>query len=116
MAIEILKGILMNWAEHAIRELKDGREVLITPKGNSMQPKIESGAEVILCPIADPNLLEVGDIVLVSLGRGVFLHLISATEKNRIQISNNKGHVNGWVPRTAVYGRAIYINNHPKQK
>ena len=81
-----------------------------------MSPKVESGAEVVLSPIADASLLQTGDIVLVAIGRKVYLHLISAADKNRVQISNNQGHVNGWVGRQSVYGRAVYINNQPENK
>lgn len=106
--------IAVHWATHAIEELKAGRQVVITPKGNSMQPKVVSGAEVTLAPIEDIATLEKGDIVLVSVGRDIYLHLITAVDKNRVQISNNKGHVNGWVMKKDVFGRAIAINNHVK--
>ena len=102
------------WADHAIQELDAGREVIVKPRGNSMQPKVESGAEVTLTPIDDPDTLTRGDVVLVHVGRDVYLHLISAVNKDRVQISNNHGHVNGWVSKDAVYGKAIHINNHPK--
>ena len=103
--------ISTHWASQAIEDLKAGKQTTIYPKGNSMQPRIESGAEVILEPIADPESLQKGDVVLVSMGRDIYLHLVSAVEKNRVQISNNKGRVNGWIMKKNVYGRAVTINN-----
>lgn len=104
----------VNWSDFAVTELQAGRMVTISPRGNSMTPKIESGAVVTLEPIIDVEVLEKNDIVLVSIGQTVYLHLISAMEKDRIQISNNHGHVNGWTSKNKVYGRVININNHPK--
>lgn len=106
----------VNWSDFAVTELQSGRGVTITPKGNSMTPRIESGAEVTLEPIVDPDSLEKGDAVLVSIGRTVYLHLISAIEKDRVQISNNHGHVNGWTSKSKVYGKVVQIDNHPKSK
>lgn len=104
--------ISMHWASQAIDDLKAGKEAVVHPKGNSMQPKVVSGAEVTLAPINDPNTLVKGDIVLVSVGRNIYLHLVTAVDKNRVQISNNRGHINGWVMKKDVYGRAVSINNN----
>lgn len=103
--------ITMHWATQAIEDLKNGKQATIHPKGNSMQPKVESGAEVVLEPIADLESLAKGDVVLVSVGRDIYLHLITAVDKSRVQISNNKGRVNGWINKKNVYGRAIKIDN-----
>lgn len=104
--------IAMHWATKAIEDLQAGKQAIIHPKGNSMQPKVVSGAEVTLEPINDASVLNKDDIVLVSVGRNIYLHLITALDKDRVQISNNKGRVNGWVMKKNVYGRAISINNH----
>ncbi|HVI42693.1 MAG TPA: hypothetical protein VM577_18795 [Anaerovoracaceae bacterium] len=106
--------IAMHWATKAIEDLQAGKQAVIHPKGNSMQPKVVSGAEVTLEPVTDPNTLVKGDIVLVSVARNIYLHLVTAVDKNRVQISNNKGHVNGWVMKKDVYGRAVSINNTVK--
>lgn len=105
---------MTNWADHAIEELDSGRQVTIFPRGNSMSPKIESGAEVTLEPIEDMDSLRKGDVVLVKMGQTVYLHLINALNKERVQIANNQGYVNGWTDKENVYGRAIQINNNPK--
>ncbi len=101
----------MKWFDFPISELQAGRTVTIFPKGNSMTPKIESGAEVILEPITDYDSLKKNEIVLVSIGKAIYLHLITSIDKNRVQISNNHGHVNGWATKNKVFGRVIYINN-----
>lgn len=102
----------MKWFDFPISELQAGRTVTIFPKGNSMTPKIESGAEVTLEPITDYDSLKNGEIVLVSIGRTVYLHLITSVDKDRVQISNNHGHVNGWTSKNKVFGRVIAVNNN----
>ncbi len=106
---------MSGWADHAIAELDGGRQVTIYPKGNSMSPKIESGAAVTLVPVDDTDSLKKGEIVLVSMGRTVYLHLISAINKDSVQISNNQGNINGWTSKENVYGRVIAINNTPNE-
>lgn len=84
--------------------------VVIKPKGNSMTPLIKSGQEVLLVPKGHhlaPLHWRIGDIVLVKVKGSVYLHKISAIDGNRIQISNNHGHVNGWTTFDKVYGVAI---------
>ena len=76
-----------------------------------MVPKVMSGAHVTLRPNTSPNTLKAGDVVLVKVRGRVYLHLISATDPRRVQISNNKGRVNGWVPRSSVFGVATNIIN-----
>jgi hypothetical protein len=101
----------MSWADRAIEELRGGRETWIRPHGNSMRPKVLSGARVRVAPIEDPSSLARGEIVLVKVNGNVYLHLVSAADNARVQISNNRGRVNGWVARGAVYGRAVEIDN-----
>lgn len=101
----------MSWAAHAIKELQAGKNAIVKPRGNSMKPKVVSGARVELAPNKNPEALAVGDIVLVKVSGNVYLHLVSAADKDRVQISNNRGHVNGWVSRAKVYGRAVNIDN-----
>lgn len=100
----------MNWASFAIEKLKLGQQTIIYPKGNSMLPKVISGAEVTLEPVNNIEL-QVGDIVLVSIGRAVYLHLIVAIKDNQYLIANNKGKNNGWTNKEHIYGRAFKINN-----
>jgi hypothetical protein len=101
----------MSWAAHAKAELSAGRPVTVRPRGGSMHPKVRSGAEVDLAPISDPASLKVGDIVLVRVAGNDYLHLISAADAKRVQISNNRGRINGWVPRDKVFGLAVAVRN-----
>lgn len=70
-----------------------------------MTPRIKSGQEVTISPVGDANLT-VGMVVLSKVKGRHFLHLISAIDVDRVQISNNHGHVNGWTHRNRVYGIA----------
>ena len=65
-----------------------------------MVPLIRSKQLVKVAPV-DPARLEVGDIVLVRVAGTTYLHLVSALDpaRGRIQISNNRGRVNGWTGR-----------------
>lgn len=103
--------MIKKWFDLPIAELQNGKNVTIYPKGNSMTPKIESGAKVTLEPIADITSIKRGDIVLSRVGSNVYLHLVTAVDKYRVQISNNHGHVNGWTSKDKVYGRVISVEN-----
>lgn len=86
-----------------IRErLAAGEEVVLHPSGNSMTPRIKSKQEITLIPI---DRIQVGDVVLAKVRGNHYIHLISAIDKDRVQISNNHGWVNGWTKRDKVYGR-----------
>lgn len=105
----------MNWASHAIELLQRGEPAVIHPTGNSMQPRVRSGAKVTLVPYLPEENPTVDSIVLVKCKGRVYLHLIKAIrgpEGNRsYQIGNNHGGINGWVSRSAIYGRAVDIQN-----
>lgn len=108
-----------SWASAAIETLQAGNAAVINPKGNSMQPKVKSGATVTVSPLEDdePNP---GDVVLVKVGGRVYLHLVKAVRgrgsDEQYQIANNKGRINGWVSRSAVYGIATHIDNRNRKK
>lgn len=95
----------MSWARYAIKQLQAGKAVSVRASGNSMIPRIKSGTIVEIGPVSF-NDLKKGDVVLVRLKGRDYLHLISAIDGDRVQISNNHGHVNGWARRTAIYGKA----------
>jgi hypothetical protein len=94
-----------------IPKLLAGETIQIRPHGNSMAGKIDSGQLVTIEPIKDNDLLAVGDIVLSKVNGKVYLHLISAIQSNRLQISNNKGKVNGWTLPKNVYGKVTKVEN-----
>lgn len=64
----------MSWAEFAKRKLQAGEQAIVTPKGQSMKGRVESGATVTLAP-CDPKTLAIGDIVLVKVKGHDDLHL-----------------------------------------
>jgi hypothetical protein len=102
----------MGWADIFINVLKEKGEVSFNPSGNSMQGKIESGDRVTV--ISSPTSFKVGDIVLCKVKGKQYLHLISAIEDKedpRIQISNNKNYVNGWIKAPSIYGICIQVND-----
>lgn len=94
----------MGWASRHIEDLQAGRVVKCRPKGNSMVPLIHSGDLVTIEPIANDVEPQKGDIVLCRVKGQQYLHLVTAVKPGQFQISNNKGHVNGWCARTAVFG------------
>lgn len=103
----------MSWADHAKTELAEGRDVQVRPRGNSMQPRVNSGDLVSLSPVPDASALAKDDVVLVRVHGRDFLHLIKAVrtegESLRFQIGNNRGGINGWVGFNAIYGLAVEV-------
>jgi len=97
----------MGWASFHMMKLDKGITVQFRPRGNSMKPRINSGDLVTVSP--DIQNLKVGDIVLCKVKGCQLLHLISAVQGNRYQISNNSGHVNGWISINAIFGKVIDI-------
>lgn len=82
-----------------------GETVRFRPAGSSMVPLIRSRQLVTVAPV-DPAAVEVGDIVLAKVAGTVYLHLVTALDPaaGRVQISNNRGRVNGWTSHARVYG------------
>ena len=99
----------MGWAAYYVKALQQGMKVSFRPHGSSMSGKIESGQLVTLEPVTEVMELAKGDIVLCKVNGKEYLHLISARLHNRYQIANNRGHVNGWIGRGAIYGKCIQI-------
>lgn len=99
-----------NWAAQHILQLSEGRVVKFRPHGNSMQPRIESGQLVTCVPVTAERVINVGDIVLCKVDGRCWLHLVSAIGSDgRYQISNNKGHINGWCQHKNLYGLVTLI-------
>ena len=101
----------MSWATHFIIKLNQGENVSFRPKGNSMQPKIKSGQLCSVEVIENHINLKVGDIVLCKVKGSQYLHLISAIDQDRFQISNNKGFVNGWINKASIYGKLVKVSD-----
>lgn len=95
----------MGWADAYVQKLQTGVEVSFRPRGNSMVPKINSGDLVTVSPKTSD--VEKGDIVLCKVNGNQYLHLVTALDGKRYQISNNQGHVNGWT--TQLYGKVTKV-------
>lgn len=94
--------------QQVVQRLSEGYDVTFRPFGHSMEPLIKSGQKVTLAPHPDPLVeLQVGDIVLAKVSGRLYLHKVTALEGERAQISNNKGHINGWTKLDHIYGRKI---------
>ena len=73
--------------------LREGKEVVITPKGNSMLPFIRNGRdEVVLTRLTRPA--EVGDILLVKLGTRFVMHRVFEAEGEKITLMGD-GNISG---------------------
>ena len=93
-----------------VKHLQNGETCIVTGYGQSMTPKLKSGQSVICTPVTDNTQLKKKDIVLCKVKGHFYLHLISAIKNNKsFQISNNHGHVNGWISRNCIYGKVTEI-------
>ena len=75
-----------------------------------MSGRIESGQLCTLVP-AEHDQLSVGDIVLCKVKGKEYLHIIKAIQGARFQIGNNRGFINGWVARNAIFGRCTKVED-----
>lgn len=103
----------MSWADACIARLRDGQVAQCRPHGGSMRGRIESGQLVTLDPEREPA---VDDAVLCRCKGSVYVHLIKATQGHgssslRFLIGNNRGGINGWVGRAAIYGVVIAVED-----
>jgi phage repressor protein C with HTH and peptisase S24 domain len=87
-----------------IARLQKGEEVTLKACGSSMEPRIKNKSRYTLAPV-NPDDVKVGDVVLAKVSGRHYVHLVTAIDGKRYQISNNKGHVNGWTYRDKIYGR-----------
>lgn len=98
----------MGWASDHIVRLKNGETVQFRPRGNSMKGKIESGHLCTVEPV-DVAMLKDGDIVLCKVNGQQYLHLVKAIQGERFQIGNNRGRINGWVGKNAIFGKCVKV-------
>ena len=96
----------MSWANSYIEKLLKQEEVKFRPNGHSMKGKINDKELVTVKPEIMDNI-EIGDAVLCKVHGKVYLHLVTAKDGKRLQISNNHGHVNGWTK--TVYGKVTKV-------
>jgi hypothetical protein len=99
----------MGWASGHIAKLQRGDTVKFRPRGNSMSPRIKSGALCTVEPLVDPNAIQAGDIVLCRVRGAEYLHFVKAIQGDRFQIGNNRGGINGWIGSNGIFGRLIAV-------
>ncbi len=73
-----------------------------------MAGKVDDGDIVTLAPVEVKDV-QVEDVVLVRVRGRILLHLVKAKDGKRLLIGNNRGGVNGWVGPSAIYGKAVQI-------
>ena len=95
----------MGWASAAIELLMRGETAHVRPRGHSMTGRVNDGDKVTAMPFGtrDPD---VGGVVLVRCRGHEYLHLVKARQGDRFLIGNNRGGLNGWVGRRAIFGVA----------
>ena len=100
----------MGWADNYIKKLQSGETIQFRPRGNSMTGKIESGQLVTVKPFdIETGVIWKNSIVLCKVAGKQYLHLVTAVGEDSVQISNNKGHVNGWTKLKNIYGVVIKV-------
>ena len=99
----------MAWATHHIERLLAGETVQFRPRGQSMKGKIESGQLCTVAPLEPDTEIKVGDIVLCKVRGNEYLHLVKAIDRNRYQIGNNRGYINGWIGLNSIFGKLIRV-------
>lgn len=95
---------------YILEKLETDGVVSYRGKGNSMTPKIKSGDKVTVKRVIS-SVLRKGDIVYCKVNGSYFLHLITAIKGNQYQISNNHGHVNGWITDKSIFGLCVAIED-----
>ena len=93
----------MGWATAAIARLQQGQTVVLRPRGHSMTGKVNHGDTVTVEPLGEREP-RAGDIVLCKVRGREYLHLVKATHGGRSLTANNRGGLNGWVGRSAIFG------------
>jgi hypothetical protein len=93
----------MGWADKAIRTLHQGKFVQIRPPGHTQKGSIDPNKLIHLIPSAIRSP-QVGDQVLVRVGKQVALHWIHAIDGEQYAICNLIEDMVGSVKRTDIYG------------
>lgn len=105
----------MSWAATHVAALARDLTITFRPRGHSMRGRISDGQPVTVAPLGEADTIAQDDIVLCRVHGRDFLHLVLATRREgpdtRYLIGNNRGRINGWIGRAAVFGRVTEI--HP---
>jgi hypothetical protein len=103
----------MSWATPWIAALARGETVSFCPRGHSMRGRVDDGQRVTVVPLAAEDTIALDDIVLCHVAGRDYLHLVKAMRgheaRTRYLIGNNRGGINGWIPRTGIFGRLLEV-------
>jgi hypothetical protein len=94
-----------------IARLRAGETVSFREGGNSMTPRTKSRQKCTYTPVLAPYDVKVGDAVFCKVGGSYFTHLVTAIRGDQYQISNNHGHVNGWISLNNIFGKVVAIED-----
>jgi len=64
-----------------------------------------------VAPLTEEDAIAIGDVVLCKVNGQQYLHLVRAVANERYQIANNRGHINGWAGRAALFGRLTSVSD-----
>lgn len=82
-----------------------------------MVPRIKSGERCTYEPVPESDQIRKGDMVYCNVGKYFFTHLVTGKKGSGkdtlFQISNNHGHVNGWIPRSKIFGKVTHVEDRP---
>jgi hypothetical protein len=92
-----------------IARLRAGETVSFREGGNWMTPRIKHRQKCTYAPVTSAEDVTVGNAVFCKVRRNYFTHLITAVKGEQYQISNNHGHVNGWITLTSIFGKVTAI-------
>jgi hypothetical protein len=96
-----------------LEALKEGKSYTWTvPDGGnlaSMRAAIKHGQILTMSPIANPDEIQVGDLVLVKWHQGDIFHLVGEIQGDQYLIVNSLGKINGWVSAKEILGRITNI-------
>ena len=97
--------------EALIARLRAGETLSFREGGNSMTPRIKSRQKCTYEPVLPDTAIAKGDMVFCHVRSSYVTHLVTAIKGDQFQISNNHGHVNGWITRESIFGRVIQVED-----
>jgi aspartyl-tRNA synthetase len=109
MNIDNINEKLYKENKYAEEALKENEYIKIKGVGNSMTPILKNKQTVLVQRINKETQLEKNDIIFCKVGPYYYLHKIISINKDRYQIGNNHGHVNGWIGRENIFAKVIRI-------
>ena len=73
-----------------------------------MRGRIESGQLVTIKKVLGDEV-EIDDAIFVKWKNNYLLHLAKEITETEILIGNNVGKINGWIPKSAVLGKVVGV-------